>query len=136
MVTGHILMFLSFTYHVPPVFALFAMLVPVGSYVLTLGPLSWVVISEMFPNRVRGKAMCIATCSMFAASFGVTKTFPNILDAFKSRFGQPGGTFLIFACVCSAGTLFVWRMLPETKGKTLEEMGRFWLNLDRERKAE
>jgi sugar porter (SP) family MFS transporter len=135
MVTGHILMFLNFTYHLPPAFALAAMFVPVGSYVLTLAPLSWVVISEIFPNRVRGKAMCIATCSMFAASFITTNLFPVAIDWFKNRFGQPGGTFLIFAGVCTCGTIFVWKMLPETKDKTLEEMGKFWLKLDDERAA-
>jgi len=131
MVVGHLLMFLSFAYHLPPSLALVAMLVPVGSYVLTLGPLSWIVISEMFPNRVRGKAMSIATCSMFAASFITTNLFPIAMQRFVDRFGQPGGTFLIFAGVCTAGTAFVWKMLPETKDRTLEEMGKFWLRLDR-----
>ncbi|MEI7551507.1 MAG: sugar porter family MFS transporter [Verrucomicrobiota bacterium] len=135
MVVGHILMFLSFTYRLPPLLALAAMLVPVASYVLTLGPLSWVVISEMFPNRVRGKAMCIATCSMFAASFITANLFPVVMQRFIDRFGQPGATFLIFAGICAAGTVFVWRMLPETKDKTLEEMSRFWLRLDRDRAA-
>ena len=135
MVIGHILMFVYFTCHPPPLFALAAMFVPVGSYVLTLGPLSWVVISEMFPNRVRGKAMCIATCTMFAGSFLTTNLFPVVMDGFKARFGHPGGTFLVFACVCAAGTVFVWKMLPETKDKTLEEMGRFWLKIDDDRAA-
>ncbi len=135
MVIGHILMFLNFTFRLPIAFTLAAMCVPVASYVLTLGPLSWIVISEIFPNRVRGKAMCIATCSMFAASYITTNLFPMVRDAFISGFGQPGGTFLIFSGICACGTIFVWKMLPETKDKTLEEMGRFWLKLDDDRAA-
>jgi sugar porter (SP) family MFS transporter len=135
MVIGHILMFVNFTCHLPPTLALLAMLVPVGSYVLTLGPLSWVVISEIFPNRVRGKAMCLATCSMFAASYVTTNLFPIALQRFKAHYGHPGGTFLIFSFICACGTLFVWRMLPETKDKTLEQMGKFWLELHHERKS-
>ena len=54
-----------------------------------------------------------------------------ILDRFKAAYGQPGGTFLIFMGICLACCLFVWRTVPETKDKTLEEIGRFWLRLDR-----
>ncbi len=135
MVIGHILMFLNFTRHLPIAITLAAMCVPIASYVLTLGPLSWIVISEIYPNRVRGKAMCIATCSMFAASFITTLLFPVVRDWFKDQFGQPGGIFLIFAVICAGGTVFVWKLLPETKDKTLEEMGRFWLKLDDDRAA-
>ena len=79
--------------------------------------------------------MCIATCSMFAASFITTLLFPVVRDWFKDQFGQPGGIFLIFAVICAGGTVFVWKLLPETKDKTLEEMGRFWLKLDDDRAA-
>ena len=136
MAAGHALMFLNFTWHLPSVFALAAMLVPTGAFTLTLAPLSWVVLSEIFPNRVRGKAMSIATCAMFASSYITVNVFPVVLDYFKKTFGHPGGTFLIFAGICLACTLFVWRMLPETKDKTLEEIGRFWLKLERAAEAE
>jgi MFS family permease len=68
MAFGHLLMFLSFTFGISPLFTLMAMLVPTGAFTLTLAPLSWVVLSEIFPNRVRGKAMSLATCAMFASS--------------------------------------------------------------------
>ena len=108
-----------------------AMFVPTVAFTLTLAPLSWVILSEIFPNRVRGKAMSLATLSMFTASYITVNVFPMILDGFKATFGHPGGTFLIFACICLACSLFVWRAVPETKDKTLEEIGRFWLHLDR-----
>ena len=130
MAVGHLLMFLAFTFHFSPFFTLAAMLLPCVSCGLSLAALSWVVISELFPNRVRAKAMCIATCAMFASSYITVNLFPMILDWFTKRYGQPGGTFLIFMVVCLACSFFVWRMLPETKDKTLEEMSKFWLKPD------
>jgi sugar porter (SP) family MFS transporter len=127
MAAGHFLMFLNFTCHFPPLVTLAVMLVPTGAFTLTLAPLSWVVLSEIFPNRVRGKAMSLATCAMFASSYATVNLFPVVFDWFQGRFGQPGGTFLIFAGVCLTCTLFVWRTLPETKDKTLEEIGEVWL---------
>jgi sugar porter (SP) family MFS transporter len=133
MATGHLFMFLNFSHKMPVLFTLAAMLIPTGAFTLTLAPLSWVVLSEIFPNRIRGKAMSIATCTMFIASYITVNVFPMVMEGFKNRFGHPGGTFLIFAGICLACTLFVWRMLPETKDKTLEEISTFWLTLDRKR---
>jgi sugar porter (SP) family MFS transporter len=127
MAVGHLLMFLNFTCHFPAALTLGVMLVPTGAFTLTLAPLSWVVLSEIFPNRVRGKAMSLATCAMFASSYATVNLFPVVLDWFRNRFGHPGGTFLIFAGVCLACSLFVWLTLPETKDKTLEEIGEVWL---------
>jgi sugar porter (SP) family MFS transporter len=127
MAVGHFLMFLSFTFAMPTAFMLLAMLVPTGAFTLTLAPLSWVVLSEIFPNRIRGKAMSLATCAMFASSYATVNLFPMVLDAFRERFGHPGGTFLIFVVVCVSCSLFVWRTVPETKDKTLEEIGAGWL---------
>jgi sugar porter (SP) family MFS transporter len=133
MAAGHLLMFLNFTYHLPTALTLAAMFVPTGAFTLTLAPLSWVVLSEMFPNRVRGKAMSLATCAMFASSYATVNVFPMVLAWFDDRFGNPGGTFLIFLGICLACSAFVWRMLPETKDRTLEEIGHFWLHLDKRR---
>ena len=93
------------------------MLVPTGAFTLTLAPLSWVVLSEIFPNRIRGKAMSLATCAMFASSYATVNVFPMVLDGFKDRFGHPGGTFLIFLGICLTCSLFVWLAVPETKGQ-------------------
>lgn len=130
MAAGHVLMFLKFTYGLPPLVTLAGMFLAAGAFTLTLAPLSWVILSEIFPNRVRGKAMSLATLMMFTASYITVNVFPVVLDTFKNVFGNPGGTFLIFTGICLACSLFVWRMLPETKDKTLEEIGRFWLHLD------
>ena len=128
-------MFLRFTYALPTPVTLAAMFVPTGAFTLTLAPLSWVVLSEIFPNRVRGKAMSLATLAMFPPPTSRSTCFPMILDRFKAAFGHPGGTFLIFTGICLACAVFVWLALPETKDKTLEEIGRSWLRLDRKAPA-
>ena len=130
MALGHVLMFLSFACRWPPSLMFAAMLVPTGAFTLTLAPLSWVVLSEIFPNRVRGKAMSLATCAMFAASYVAVNLFPIVSHWFRIQFRQPGGTFLIFTAICLLCSLFVWRLLPETKDKTLEEISEFWLCKD------
>lgn len=134
MAAGHVLMFLRFTYAMPTAVTLAGMFTAAGAFTLTLAPLSWVILSEIFPNRVRGKAMSLCTLAMFTASYITVNVFPVILDTFSKKFGNPGGTFLIFMGVCLACSLFVWLTLPETKDKTLEEIGRFWLHLDNRRK--
>ncbi len=131
MALGHMLMFLRYTYALPTWVTIAAMFIPTGAFTLTLAPLSWVILSEMYPNRVRGKAMSLATLSMFTASYITVNVFPVILDRFKAAYGNPGGTFLIFMGICLACSLFVWRTLPETKDRTLEEIGRFWLHLEK-----
>jgi len=131
MAAGHVLMFLRFAYSLPPLVTLAGMFLAAGAFTLTLAPLGWVVLSEIFPNRVRNKAMSLATMLMFIAAYATANVFPVMLDRFKSAYGNPGGTFLIFMGICLACSLFVWRMLPETKDKTLEEIGSHWLQLDK-----
>ena len=129
MALGEVIMFCKFTYGLPAYASLAGMFLATGAFTLSLAPLSWVVLSEIFPNRARGIAMSIATTAMFTASYLTTNLFPMALDIFKRTFGNPGGTFLIFAAVCVSCSWFVWRWLPETKDKSLEEIGGHWLTL-------
>jgi sugar porter (SP) family MFS transporter len=89
----------------------------IATYALTLAPVIWVVLSEIFPNRIRGAAMALATTSLWAASFGLTYTFPILNKALDSH-----GTFWLYAAINTAGFLYILRKLPETKGKSLEEI--------------
>ena len=91
----------------------------IGCYGMSLAPVTWVVISEIFPNRNRGAAMSVATASLWIACFILTYTFPLL----NSGLGA-AGTFWIYAAICVAGFLFIKWRLPETKGKTLEEIER------------
>ena len=88
-------------------------------YALSLAPVTWVLISEIFPNRVRGIAVSIAVSSLWIASFLLTLTFPILNRALGSS-----GTFWTYAGICLAGFLFVLARVPETKGKTLEQIER------------
>jgi sugar porter (SP) family MFS transporter len=98
---------------------LLLVLAAIGCYAISLAPVTWVVISEIFPNRNRGAAMAVAVASLWVACFLLTYSFP-ILNASLG----PAGTFWLYAAICIAGFFFVKFRLPETKGKTLEEIER------------
>ncbi|MEO1009769.1 MAG: sugar porter family MFS transporter [Bacteroidota bacterium] len=89
----------------------------IAIYAMSLAPITWVVLSEIFPNRLRGIAMSIATFSLWVASFVLTFTFPLLNDALGAY-----GTFWVYSGICLLGFLFIRKRLPETKGKTLEEL--------------
>lgn len=89
----------------------------IGIYGLTLAPIVWVLLSEIFPNRIRGKAMSVATMSLWTACLILTITFPHLNNAFGTS-----GTFGVYAVICMAGFIFIFRKLPETKGKSLEQI--------------
>ncbi|MGH9435593.1 MAG: sugar porter family MFS transporter [Terriglobia bacterium] len=93
----------------------------IACYAMSLAPVTWVVISEIFPNRVRGEAMSVAVTSLWIASFILTYTFPLLNKSLGSA-----GTFWVYASICVVGFLFIKRRLPETKGKTLEEIEALW----------
>jgi SP family sugar porter-like MFS transporter len=98
---------------------LLLVLAAIGCYGMSLAPVTWVVISEIFPNRIRGAAMSVAVTSLWIACFILTYTFP-ILNA---KLGS-AGTFWLYAGICVAGFVFILLKLPETKGKSLEEIER------------
>ncbi len=92
-------------------------LLAIATYSMTLAPITWVVLSEIFPNSIRGAAMAIATTSLWMACFVLTYTFP-ILNMLL----EASGTFWLYAFICFSGFLFILKKLPETKGKSLEEI--------------
>ncbi len=105
----------------PPALVIALMLMCVASFAVGLGPGVWVVLSEIFPNKIRGRAMSIATLSLWVACTVLTMTFLSIATALG-----PTGAFLIYAGVCAFTAWFVWRLTPETKNRTLEEIEGFW----------
>jgi sugar porter (SP) family MFS transporter len=94
---------------------LLLVLAAIGCYGMSLAPVTWVVISEIFPNRIRGAAVSVATTSLWAACFVLTFTFPLLNKGLG-----PAGTFGLYALICAGGYFFIRARLPETKGKTLE----------------
>ena len=89
----------------------------IACYALSLAPVTWVLISEIFPNRVRGFAVSVSVSALWVASFLLTFTFPILY-----RILGPAQTFWIYAVVCLAGFFFVLWRVPETKGRTLEQI--------------
>jgi sugar porter (SP) family MFS transporter len=98
---------------------LLLVLAAIGCYAMSLAPVTWVVISEIFPNRIRGAAMSVAVSALWLACFLLTFTFPML----NAQLGA-AGTFALYAVICVAGFVFVKLKLPETKGKTLEQIER------------
>jgi SP family arabinose:H+ symporter-like MFS transporter len=93
----------------------------IACYAMSLAPVTWVVIAEIFPNRIRGAAMSVAVTALWTASFILTYTFPLFNHALGAA-----KTFWIYAAVCVMGFVFIQRRLPETKGKTLEAIEGLW----------
>jgi SP family sugar porter-like MFS transporter len=91
----------------------------IACYAMSLAPVIWVLISEIFPNRIRGAAVSIAVSALWIACFALTFTFPVLNKALGAA-----GTFWVYAAICLAGFVFVVRLVPETKNKTLEEIER------------
>jgi len=101
---------------------LLLILLYIAFFAMAMGPIVWVVMSEIFPTRMRGSAMAIATVSLWIADFAVTLTFPVIADRLSET-----TAFWFYALMCAVDFLFMIFLLPETKGKTLEEIERRWL---------
>jgi SP family arabinose:H+ symporter-like MFS transporter len=100
---------------------LIAILAYIACFALSLGPLTFVVIAEIFPNRARGRAMSICLFFLWTAVYFVSQFFPILLQSIGSAY-----TFWIFMVMSVIAFLFVWKLVPETKGKTLEEIEKTW----------
>ena len=99
----------------------------IACFALSLGPVVWVVLSEIFPTKIRGRAMAIATSCLWAANFIVSQTFPMMSENewLVDKFHQ-GFPFWIYSVLCVVTVLFVKSFVPETKGKSLEEIEKMW----------
>ena len=95
----------------------------VACFAVGVGTGTWVLMSEICPTRVRGRAMSVATVFLWCGTLLVTLTFLSLVNLFTAA-----GVFLLYAIFSVAAFLFVWRGVPETKGRTLEEIEKFWLN--------
>lgn len=87
-----------------------------ASFMMSWGPITWVLISEIFPNKIRGKAVAIAVAAQWAANYFISSTYPAMMEF------SGGMTYSFYGLMSVLSFIFVWKMVPETKGKTLEEM--------------
>ncbi len=92
-----------------------------ASFMMSWGPICWVLISEIFPNKIRGRAVAVAVVAQWAANYFISSTYPSMME-FSGTV-----TYGFYGIMSVLSFLFVWKMVPETKGKTLEEMEKLWI---------
>jgi len=100
---------------------LVAILAFIACFAFSFGPVCWVVVGEIFPNAIRGKAMALATLSLWIGNFLVGQLTPVMFNNLGSS-----GTFWLFALCCSPALLLTWKLIPETKGRSLENIEAYW----------
>ncbi|MCB1106860.1 MAG: sugar porter family MFS transporter [Chlamydiia bacterium] len=93
----------------------------IASFAYSLGPIGWLLNSEIYPLHIRGKAMGVATCANWVSNFIVTATFLNLIQLLGKS-----GTFWLYGLIGFLGLFFIWKRVPETKAKSLEEIEEFW----------
>ena len=93
----------------------------VAFYCMSVGAVTWVILAEIFPTKIRGTAMSIATMSLWIANFILSQLFPWMIETIG------GNAFYMFGVVCFIALLFTWKVIPETKNKTLEEIEMMWM---------
>jgi MFS transporter, SP family, arabinose:H+ symporter len=109
----------------------FFLLLYCACFSFSYGPVCWIILSEIFPNRIRGRAMSIATVSVWAGCWVVSQWVPWMLGNIR-----PAGTFWIFAALCLPTIPLTLFLIPETKGRTLEEIEKYWLKKGRGKRIE
>lgn len=102
------------------IWALFFMVFYTASFMMSWGPICWVLLSEIFPNKIRGQAMAIAVAAQWMANFFISSTYPSMME-YSGAF-----TYGFYGTMSVLSALFIWKMVPETKGKSLEQMEELW----------
>jgi SP family xylose:H+ symportor-like MFS transporter len=91
-----------------------------ASFMMSWGPICWVLISEIFPNKIRGQAVAVAVAAQWTANYLISSTYPPMMEFSGAM------TYAFYGIMSVFSAIFVWKMVPETKGKTLEEMEKLW----------
>lgn len=113
----------------PAIISVISIMIYSASFMFSWGPICWVLISEIFPNTIRGAAVAIAVAFQWIFNFIVSSTF---LPMYNMRLGEMGDKFghmfayALYGIICVVAAIFVWKLVPETKGKTLEDMTKLW----------
>ena len=113
----------------PPIVAVISIMAYSASFMFSWGPICWVLISEIFPNTIRGAAVAIAVAFQWIFNFIVSSSFLPMYNMSAGDMGEKFGHMFVYALygvMCVIAAIFVWRLVPETKGKTLEDMTKLW----------
>jgi SP family xylose:H+ symportor-like MFS transporter len=117
----------GFTLHANGVVSLVCMLAYIAGFAVSWGPVVWVLLSEIFPNQIRGKAMAVAVAAQWIANYIVSWTFPILNDnPYLVKTFNHGFAYWIYGVMSVLAAVFMWKYVPETKGRTLEQMNALW----------
>ncbi|MBQ3881895.1 MAG: MFS transporter, partial [Bacteroidales bacterium] len=114
---------------VPAIVPVVSIMLYSASFMFSWGPICWVLISEIFPNTIRSQAVAIAVAFQWIFNFIVSSTFVPLYNMRLGSMGVNFGHFMayaIYGVICVIAAIFVWKLVPETKGKTLEDMSKLW----------
>ena len=114
---------------VPSIIPVLSIMVYSASFMFSWGPICWVLISEIFPNTIRSQAVAVAVAFQWIFNFIVSSTFVPLYNMRLGSMGVNFGHFMayaIYGVICVIAAIFVWKLVPETKGKTLEDMTKLW----------
>ena len=118
---------LAASFHMVGAWLLIFMLGYIACFALSVGPVTWVILSEIFPTKIRGRALAIATLCLWVANYIVSQTFPMMDEnPMLVKTFNHGFPFFVYAVFCVVLVAVMARLVPETKGKTLEEIERHW----------
>lgn len=128
MIVGFLLLGVSLQQQSIGLVSLIGVLVFIASFAMSMGPVVWVLLSEMFPNKIRSVAMSVAVAAQWAANYFVTQTFPMVTESEMNNndFWNGSLPYFIFIGFILVIIVFTYRYLPETKGKSLEELEGIW----------
>ena len=133
MAIGALGVALSNIMEVSPLVPVVSIMVYSASFMFSWGPICWVLISEIFPNTIRGAAVAIAVAFQWIFNFIVSSTFVPMYNLELGEMGDKFGhmfAYALYGVICVVAAWFVYKLVPETKGKTLEDMTNLWLKRD------
>lgn len=128
MILGFLLLATTLITQNVGILSLIGVLLFIGSFALSMGPVVWVMLSEMFPNAIRSAALSVAVAAQWLANYFVAQTFPIVAEGTVNNSEPWNGSlpYFIFSFFILIIIVFTWKFLPETKGKSLEELEKIW----------
>ncbi len=128
MIIGFLILAITLQSQTIGVWSLVGVLIFIGSFAMSMGPVVWVILSEMFPNKIRSVAMSVAVAAQWGANYIVSQSFPMVTESSMNNNSFWNGSlpYYIFIAFIALIIVFTYRYIPETKGKSLEDLEKVW----------